>query len=134
MGRGSGGCRRRAGAAAEVRRGGELGKEGGEQNGCVQVQEQVCEELQDMLGVLKKARSHGSSCWRPAGCVAARAAAGRRGGARIGPARGGERWRGHWEGTWHRGERRGAAGARHMAGEGGGVHGHEQSRGGGAGG
>jgi hypothetical protein len=47
MGGGSGGCRRQAGAgaAAEVRRGGELGKERGEQNGCVQVQEQVHEEL-----------------------------------------------------------------------------------------
>jgi hypothetical protein len=126
MGSGSGGCRRRAGAAAEVRRGGELGEERGEQNGCVQVQEQVHEELQDMLGVQKKAQSRGSICWQPAGCVAARAAAARRGGARIGPARGGERRRGHWGGTGHRGERRGAAGARHMAGEGGGVHGCEQ--------
>jgi hypothetical protein len=61
MGGGSGGCRRRAGAAAEVRRGGELRKEKGEQNGCVQVQEQVHEELQDVLGVQKKARSRGSS-------------------------------------------------------------------------
>jgi hypothetical protein len=41
----SSGYRRRAGAAAEVRRGGELGKERGEQNGCLQVQEQVHEEL-----------------------------------------------------------------------------------------
>jgi hypothetical protein len=83
MGGSGGSCRWRAGAAAEIRRGGELGKERGEQNGCVQVQEQVHEELQDVLGVQKKARSRGSSCWRPAGCVAARAAAARRGGARI---------------------------------------------------
>jgi hypothetical protein len=102
MGGSGGGCRRRAG---------------------------VHEELQDVLGVQKKARSCGSSCWQPAGCVAARAAAARRGGVRIGPARGGERRRGHWGGTWHRGERRGAAGARHMAGDGGRVHGREQSRG-----
>jgi hypothetical protein len=87
-----------------------------------------------VLGVQKKAQSRGSSCWLPAGCVAARAAAARRGGARIGPARGGERRRGRWGGTWHRGERRGAVDARHMAGKGGGVHGREQSRGGGAGG
>jgi hypothetical protein len=121
----------------ELRRrsgGGELGKERGEQNGCVQVQEQVHEELQDVLRVQKKSRSRRSSCWRPAGCVAARAAAALHGGARRGPARGGERRRGRWGGTWHRGEQCGSAGARHMAGEGGGVHGREQSRGGGAGG
>jgi hypothetical protein len=57
------------------RRSGEVessGKERGEQNGRVQVQEQVHEELQVVLGVQKKARSRGSSCWQPAGGVASR--------------------------------------------------------------
>jgi hypothetical protein len=75
MGGGGGGCQWEAGAAAEVRRGGELGKEIGEQNGCVQVQEQVHEELQDVLGVQKKARSREQELASSAARVAARATA-----------------------------------------------------------
>jgi hypothetical protein len=65
---------------------------------------------------------------KPAARVEARAAAARRGAARRGPTRGGERRRGCWGGTWRRGKRHGAAGARHMAGEGGGIGQREKQR------
>jgi hypothetical protein len=54
-----------------------------------------------------------------AACVAARAVAARRGGAGRGPARCGGRRARALEGTWRGEERRGAVGAREMAGEGG---------------
>jgi hypothetical protein len=62
MGGGSSGCRWRAEAAAEVRRGGELGKRKSSANVGVGMQEWVRGELQDMLGVQKKAWSRGSRC------------------------------------------------------------------------
>jgi hypothetical protein len=59
---------------------------------------------------------------KPAARVEAWAAATRRGAARRGPARGGERRCGCWDGTWSNEESgAGAAGAWHMAGEGGGI-------------
>jgi hypothetical protein len=63
--------------------------------------------------------------------VSARALAARNGGAGRGPARSGERRARCWDGTWREEGRRGAAGARHMAGESSGDTGAEQSRGGG---
>jgi hypothetical protein len=77
-------------------------------------------ELQDVLQVEKEARQARVAAGKPTARVEARAAATRHGAARRGPARGGERRRGCWGSTWRRGKRRGAAGARHMAGEGGG--------------
>jgi hypothetical protein len=67
MGGGSGGCRRRAEAAEEVRRGGELGRRKRSANVGVGMQEWVRGELQDMLGVQKKAWSRGSRCWHAGG-------------------------------------------------------------------
>jgi hypothetical protein len=63
----------------------------------------------------------------PAACVAAQAAAARRGGAGRGPARGCERRARALEGTWPGEERRGVAGAREIASEGGGVTGAERN-------
>jgi hypothetical protein len=57
MGGGSGGCRRRAEATAEVQRGGELGKRKSSANGGVGMQELVRGELQDLLRVEKKAQT-----------------------------------------------------------------------------
>jgi hypothetical protein len=66
---------------------------------------------------------------KPAGCVAARAAAAQRGEARGEPARGGERQGGCWGSMWRRGKRRGAAGARETVSEGGRITSAGQSRG-----
>jgi hypothetical protein len=86
------------------------------------VEMHVCEHKSESVGssrtCSRSRRSHGcvgAAAGKPAVRVAAQAGAARRGAARRGPARGGERWRGCWGGTWHRGEWRGAAGARHMA-------------------
>jgi hypothetical protein len=51
----------------------------------------------------------GAGAGKPAGCVAARAAAARRGEARGEPAQGGERRRKCWGGTWREGRRRGGS-------------------------
>jgi hypothetical protein len=67
MGGGSGGCRQRAEAAAEVRRGGELGKRKSSANVGVGMQEWVRGKLQDVLGVQKKAWPCGSMCWHARG-------------------------------------------------------------------
>jgi hypothetical protein len=120
VGSGSDGCRRRAEAAAGLRRGGELGKAKGSGNVGMGMQEWVCGKLQDMFKVQKKARVRGSSCWQAGGARGGSATAARRGGARRGPARAGKRRRGCWGGTWRGGKRCEAAGAQHMAGEGGG--------------
>jgi hypothetical protein len=51
----------------------------------------------------------GAGAVKPAGGVAARAAAARHGEASRRPARGGERRRGRWGGTWRMGKRRGGS-------------------------
>ncbi|XP_025822300.1 keratin, type II cytoskeletal 2 epidermal-like [Panicum hallii] len=120
MGGGSGGCQRRAEAAAEVRRGGELGKRKSSANVGVGMQEWVRGELQDVLGVQKKAWSCGSRCWHAGGMRGGSGSGGAMWGGRVGSSAG-------WGATtWvlgrHGTEESGAgtAGARHMAGEGGG--------------
>jgi hypothetical protein len=64
-----------------------VGIEKSEQNGRVQMQERVRGELQDVLGVQKKAWLHGSRSWQ---------AGGRRGGS----GGGGARWRGRSRPAW----------------------------------
>jgi hypothetical protein len=81
MGGGRGGCRLRAEAAAEVRRGGELEKRKSTANVGVGMQEWVRGKLQDVLGVQKKAWSCGSKC-------------GHAGGMRGGSGSGGATWSG----------------------------------------
>jgi hypothetical protein len=113
MGGGSGGCRRRAEAAVEVRRGGELGKRKSSANVGVGMQEWVRGELQDVLGVQKKAWAREQERASSATCVAARATAARcgeagrvqrgvgSGGAVAGAARGTEESGAGTAGAWH---------------------------------
>jgi hypothetical protein len=87
MGGGSGGCQQQAEAAAEVRRGGELGKRKSSANVGVGMQVWVRGELHDVLGVQKKARSREQELASFVARVAAWATAVRRGEAGKGPAR-----------------------------------------------
>jgi hypothetical protein len=70
----------------------------------------------------------GARVGKPAGGMAARAAATQRGEAGAGQRGSGKRQRGCWGGARHGLERHGVAGARHMAGEGGGASGAEKQR------
>jgi hypothetical protein len=81
-----------------------------------------------VLQVEEEARRARAGAGKPAACVAARAAAAQRGGAGRSQRRPGRRWARALEGTWRGEERRGAAGAREMAGEGGGLTGAERNR------
>jgi hypothetical protein len=106
-----GGCRRRAEAAAELRR--EYSSRGRKERQCDAV-ECVKEVARDSWASFE---AKGSTAQveqllaSSAARVAARAMAARRGGARRGPAQGGERRAWCWSGTWREERRRGAAGA-----------------------
>jgi hypothetical protein len=118
---GRGGCRRRAEAAAELRR---EYSSGGRKERQYDAVECVKEVERDSWVSFKAKRSTvqveqllASSTAH----VAARAMAVRRGGAGRGPTRGGDRQARCWSGTWREERRRGAAGAQ--------AHGQRRRRG-----
>jgi hypothetical protein len=93
-----------------LRRGVVVGTETKEQNGCVQMQERVRGELQDVLGSRRRCGCAGAGAGKPVEGVAARAAAVRRGEVGAGQREAGKRRCGRRGGTWHEERRRGGGG------------------------